>query len=327
MKPGLELVHRQQSGHKRSRAVYLVCVFRDERLLLEYFIKYYLSLGVTHFIMLDNLSKDGGPEYLTSLDNINLWLYSTDDNYRNAALGTDWVNDLMREHCIGQYCFTVDADELFVFDHERYSSLNQLIEDMEFNQANAVPATLLDMYPKSTNDNDYQRGEDFLQHSSYFDGLNDEFYEDRGSIYEHFQHKVGGVRRRVFGVTVCIHKFPLIKYDFYPLGVAVGYHFFQRDGIVLRQSAQIRLHSQPCVLMHFKFIKPDLVEFYKDRANDNREYPTVKASSVRAISSWASENESYLQLFGQGTGTRFYDPEFSESLNEWRDLSRFFSVT
>ena len=107
----MKLVLKQSRGPRPARPVYLICVFRDEHLLLEYFVEYYRTLGVTHFILIDNLSGDAGPEYLKSLENINLWLYRTEDSYRDAAYGTRWVNELLREHCGGHYCFTVDVDE------------------------------------------------------------------------------------------------------------------------------------------------------------------------------------------------------------------------
>ncbi len=98
----LKLVHRQQNEFEAVRPIYLICVFRDEYLLLQYFINYYISLGVTHFIMIDNLSEDEGPGYLKSLENINLWLYQTGDSYKDAAYGTTWINQLLQVHCKGQ---------------------------------------------------------------------------------------------------------------------------------------------------------------------------------------------------------------------------------
>jgi len=285
-------------------------VFRDERLLLEYFIEYYRSLGVTHFIMIDNLSLDDGPQYLKSLEKINLLLYRTEDSYREANYGTLWVNNLLEEHCLDQYCFTVDVDELFVFDTAKYPSLQHLVKSMESSGANVVPATLLDMYPRETN-NDYCSGQDFLGHSRYFDDPDSSYYEEWGPIYGSFHHKVGGVRKRVLGTTVCIHKFPFFRFDFQPLGVATGYHFFQDQGDVVRQSELIRLHENPTVLLHFKFIKPNFRAFVRKRIADNQDWK----DSV--------EYRSYEKTLGSKPALQFLDPEFSRKLSSIEDLKSF----
>jgi hypothetical protein len=321
----LKLIHQQQSSHEALRPIYLLCVFRDENLLLDYFIEYYRSLGVTHFIMIDNLSKDGGPEYLKSLKNINLLLYRASESYEKASMGTDWVNRLLKEHCIDQCCFTVDVDELFLFNTEKYASLNDLIDEMEATGANAVPVTLLDMYPKKTNDG-YKKGNSFLAHSSYFDDINETYYEERGKVYKSFVFKLGGVRQRIFGTKACINKFSLFIYNFYPLGVAPGYHFFQTGGRVQLQSEKISLFQQACVLLHFKFLKPHLGDFFQTRVKESLSEEVTSDEAHRAASVWADENEQYRQLFSQEGAVNFYDHQYSKRLKEIGDLSNFFEL-
>jgi len=260
--------------------------------------------------MVDNLSADEGPEYLQSLENINLWLYRTEDSYRDAAYGTRWVNQLLQKHCRGHYCFTVDIDELFLVDSRKCQTFHHMVDDMESVNANVVPVTLLDMYPKKTND-DYQRGQDFLSHSPYFDDLNTTYYEEWGSIYEKFAHKVGGVRKRVLGTTVCIHKFPFFKYDFYPLEVAPGYHFFQADGKTIRQSRAIRLYGQPGVLLHFKFIKPGFYEFVEQRISNNQDWQD------------SAEYRSYLQVLRTKSTLKFYDERYTKRFTSFKDIECF----
>ncbi len=307
----LKLVHQQQSDREVLRQIYLLCVFRDENLLLEYFIQYYRALGVTHFIMIDNLSEDEGPEYLKRLENINLRLYRTEDSYRDAAYGTGWVNQILEQYCVDQYCFTVDVDELFLFDSRKYQNLHDLIDDMESSGKNVVPVTLLDMYPERTNDS-YQRGAEFLSHSPFFDDLNETYYEEREMIYEAFTFKVGGVRKRVLDTTVCIHKFPLFKYDFYPVGMAPGYHVFQVDGNILFQSEKIRLQVEPSVLLHFKFIKPRFQEFVAQRIKRNEDWDD--SVEYRAYGKALGTEKSELEL---------YDEKFSRRLRSVGSLNKF----
>lgn len=306
----MKLVYSQKVDIDTSRPIFLLCVFRDEGLLLEYFIKYYRSLGVTHFIMVDNLSEDSGSEYLKSLKDINLWLYRTEDSYRDADFGTRWVNLLLKKHCLGQYCFTVDVDELFIFDTRKYISLQQLTNAMELAGANVIATTLLDMYPKETND-DYFAGKDFLEHSPYFDRFNSSFYQERGQIYGKFPYKHGGVRKRVLDTTVCIHKFPFFKYDFISLGVAPGYHFFQEKGSVLKQSKKIKLFDESCILMHFKFIKPGFKLFVERRININEDWGESK------------EYKAYHKALGAGASLRFYKAQMSRRFHDISSLDEF----
>ncbi len=294
--------------------VFLLCVFRDESVLLDHFISYYQSIGVTHFIMVDNLSEDNGVDYLQQLKNINMMVYQAKGSYKEAVFGTQWINYLLKKHCIDQYCFTVDVDELFYFYKNKFDNLHQLITDMEARGNNAVPVTLLDMYPKKTN-NDYKKGVDFLEHSPFFDQLNSIYYNDGFTIYKNFTHKTGGVRERVFDKIVCIHKFPFFKYNFHPLGLAAGYHFFQLEGEVIKDSDKISLYEKPAVLLHFKFIKPNLKEFFEKRVKLNEDWDnSIEYKSYASVIS----NNSSIELFDENYSTQFKN---NNSLNQFFNLS------
>ena len=120
------------------------------------------------------------------------------------------------------------------------------------------------------------------------------------------------MRARVFETTVCIHKFPFCKFIFQPLGVAPGYHVFQENNEVLRESDRIRLHQGCGVLLHFKFIKPNLREFIKTRVHNNEDWED------------SSEHHGYLEKFGPDPKIGFFDPIVSRKLNYAYDLTDFF---
>jgi hypothetical protein len=182
---------------------------------------------------------------------------------------------------------------------------------MESSGSNVVPASLLDMYPEKVNDN-YQKGAAFLSHSPYFDDLNETHYEVWHELYETFVFRVGGVRRRKFGVTACMQKFPLFKYDFSPIGVAPGYHVFQHNGEVLFQSDKIKLHRAPGVLLHFKFIKPQLIEFVDQRIDRNEDWDD------------SAEYRAYREALGSKDNMlEFFDEKFSKRLEDIEDLRMF----
>ena len=70
-----------------SASVVLVCVVWNELLLLQFFIDHYKTVGVEHFIFIDNNSDDGTTEYLISRDDVNIELYAERGSYRDAKFG------------------------------------------------------------------------------------------------------------------------------------------------------------------------------------------------------------------------------------------------
>ena len=118
----------------------------------------------------------------------------------------------------------------------------------------------------------------------------------------------------MLGIEACITKFPLFKYDFYPLMMAPGYHFFQRDGDVVFQSEEISLLHQPGVLLHFKFIKPQFQEFVEQRIARNEDWKD--SVEYRAYREFLIVKDSVLEL---------YDGKFSQSFRDIESLNKFLS--
>jgi len=291
--------------------VFLLCVFRDESLLMESFIKHYKMLGVTHFIMIDNLSIDDGSNYLRQLKDVNVFLYRANGSYKDAMFGVEWINTCLKRHCTGQYCFAVDMDELFVFNARKYSSLYDLIKEMETTGSNCVGATLLDMYPKVLNNN-YQQGESLIKHSPYFDDWNTSYYKTKSLLYDTFLWRVGGMRSRIMGVNPIIHKFPFFKYDFDPLAFNTGYHFFQYNGNVVVKAKRIKVLKTPVVLLHFKYVKHDLLDVFRKRIVNNQDWNN------------SSEYKLYVNALEKENMISFHDDHYSKKLNSVDDLSKFF---
>ena len=62
----------------KDNSIILICVVKNELLLLEYFLTHYKTIGITHFIFIDNNSTDGSLEYIQNVTD-NILLYSTND--------------------------------------------------------------------------------------------------------------------------------------------------------------------------------------------------------------------------------------------------------
>jgi len=310
----MQLVHGNYSDQKfDGYPVYLLCVFRDEAISLPYFMQYYQELGVTHFIMVDNGSEDEGAEFLKSIPNINLKLFLALDSFREALCGIRWVNILLDKFCVNQYCLVVDVDELFTFDLNQYVNIQELIQVMENTDCNVIGATLLDMYPKVLN-NDYKPGDKFIDHSAYFDAWNEDFYTVKKKLYKNFYWITGGLRARLMKTDNIIHKLPFFKYNFQPLRLNMGTHFFHYKRQVVFDADVIRLLDQMAVLLHFKFVKPNFIDYLdtqisnNEHWNDSIEYKNYKAS-----------------LSGEDA-LHFYDENYSKKFDGLEDLSDFFDL-
>jgi len=252
--------------------IYLICVIRDESIMLDFFINYYNNAGVTHFILIDNSSEDDPQSVVEKFPNLNIRLYLQKDSYKEASYGTDWINYFLKTYLGNCYCIIVDSDEILLCGDDEQNSIRNHVEKMKASGKNVQPSLLLDMYPKSINQN-YQPGLSFNNHSSFFDEFNTEFYHSHKPIFSNFSHKTGGVRERVFNINVCIHKFPLFKYDF-DYKISPGCHFFLDDKgqVVFEKSEKIFESTQPVFLLHYKFIKPDLAMQINRRIKRNQDW-------------------------------------------------------
>ena len=269
----------------------LLSVLRDELLLLPYFIDYYKLLGVDNFIFIDNNSTDGSLKYLIQRNDVNITLYHTTHSYKEALFGTKWINMLLDKYCKDSWCIVVDIDELlFIREH----TIKDLVNKMEKQQCNLSYQLLLDMYPKSINLKDYKTGTDFLQHSNYYDGYSNEYNMPEYSYNDTFLIK-GGIRKRVFGTENTITKTSLFKYTFYNnLELDVGYHLLKCRfcGELWRNkqdrhylSENIKIYPVLNILLHFKFIKPNLMDFFTKRLKNNQDWDN------------SSEYQKYLDNF------------------------------
>jgi hypothetical protein len=95
------------------RDILLFCTVRNDRIRLPYFLKYYRTLGIQHFLFVDNGSDDGTGDYLAQQPDVSLW--TTTASYKKARFGADWMNWLLRHHGSDHWCLTVDSDEFLIY--------------------------------------------------------------------------------------------------------------------------------------------------------------------------------------------------------------------
>ena len=110
-----------------------------------WFLDYYRKLGVRNFVFVDNDSTDGSLEYLR--DRSDVTLYATRDSYV-GAFGRNGLGQFPQEQIeqIGLVALMRDVDEALVYDGCDTRGLNDLIEVLEGEGAEAMTGYMLDMF-------------------------------------------------------------------------------------------------------------------------------------------------------------------------------------
>lgn len=198
----------------RPGDILLFSTMRDECVRLPYFLKYYRSLGVSHFLIVDNDSTDGTQDYLAAQDDVSVW--ATSASYKRAKFGVDWLNWLQRKYAHGHWTLVVDPDELFIYPFCDTRPIRALTDWLDVSQVRSFGAMLLDMYPKGRIDEvPYKAGQDPLEIASWFDPGN--YVIEKNPTYGNLWIQ-GGPRSRVFfsekpRKAPALNKTPLVKWD------------------------------------------------------------------------------------------------------------------
>ena len=67
----------------------MFATIRNEFDRLDEFLEHYRTLGVRHFLVVDNGSDDGSTELLQAQPDVSLWV--THASYRQSRFGVDWL--------------------------------------------------------------------------------------------------------------------------------------------------------------------------------------------------------------------------------------------
>lgn len=194
--------------------VLLAAVMRNEALRLPHFLDHYRRLGIDHFLIVDNASDDGTGDLLRGQADVSLWL--APGSYRDSRFGRDWTNALLMRHAHRHWVLTVDADELLIYPYAQSRDLHALTGWLEQNDADAMAAMMLDLYPKGPLDTVYyQPGQDPTATLGWFDAGN---FGIRLNARTDALWIQGGARARMFFAdsptrAPTLTKVPLVRWD------------------------------------------------------------------------------------------------------------------
>ncbi|MEO1640309.1 MAG: glycosyltransferase family 2 protein [Pseudomonadota bacterium] len=197
----------------RPDTILALSTVRNEMLRLPYFLEHYRKLGVGHFLFVDNGSDDGTAEYLADQADVSLW--HTAHSYRLSRFGMDWLGWLQWQYGSGNWCLTVDADELLIYPDWQTRDLRALTEWLDAQGLPSFGALMIDLYPKgSTTAVAYQPQDDPTDVLCWFDPgpYRNQIHRYYGNLWVQ-----DGVRDRVFfgkepARAPTLNKTPLVRW-------------------------------------------------------------------------------------------------------------------
>lgn len=184
--------------------IILFTVVKNELWRLSWFLNYYRTLGVDHFIIIDNDSSDRTEDFLLLQKDVTL--YHTNASYGKAYAGVFWINSLMEEYVQNQWCLYVDVDEALVFPKDKELGLKYLTNYMDQKGQEALPAFMLDMHAETNASPLVPESCDFENDYPYF--MNE--YTFWGNIACPYRMVSGGIRS-VYNICADMQKTPLIR--------------------------------------------------------------------------------------------------------------------
>ncbi|HEX7761340.1 MAG TPA: glycosyltransferase family 2 protein [Caulobacteraceae bacterium] len=118
---------------------------RDELALLPHFLRHHRQLGLAHFIMIDNGSVDGTTQYL--LEQPDCAVFYTEESFRDAAFGMDWVNRILADERYEGWLIYLDADEHLAYRAMESTPIAAFLAHLGEEGADTVFGAMIDMYP------------------------------------------------------------------------------------------------------------------------------------------------------------------------------------
>lgn len=228
----------------RMADIVVVAVMRNEMVMLPHFLKHYRSLGITSFLIADNLSDDGSREYLLAQDDV--VVYSVDTEYSESHFGVDWQQALLGNHCVGKWVLVVDADEFVTYPGVKDRALNKITAQLDAEGFDCAQALLFDMYPDGElSECDFRDGQPF-ELAPYHDEPPVRPVTGGGVFSNAGQQFTNSLRHRLMpsnGLALFMaNKYPLFRYN--PMiRLSEGLH----------SVGNVRISPDSLTLAHFKY--------------------------------------------------------------------------
>jgi hypothetical protein len=242
----------------------ILCVVRDSELLVNSFIKHYLSIGAKHIFFLDNNSSDDTVSLAQQYEKVSIFRTGLPFKRYKMAMRHFLIRRFAKRN---RWTMCVDIDELFDYPFSSAIDLSSLLRYLNEKSFTAVAAHMLDMFSDRPLGSIVSKADDTLSNAHNFYDVSNilqmkYFYpgnELPGAV--DLTVYFGGIRKTLFSpdetTAYLLTKHPLFLYN-----RRVKPLFLNEHGI-----RGARVADLTCVLYHYKFLS----DFYERTVRAVRE--------------------------------------------------------
>jgi Glycosyl transferase family 2 len=220
----------------------VISVVRNGELYINSFMDHYRSMGVRHFVFLDNGSTDRTLQLLCAQDRVTV--LQTDAPYHKYE--NTMKRYLAERFSPGRWNLCADIDELFDYPFSDSLSLPGLLRYLTQNKYSAVVAQMLDMFADAPLNELGSKPDDLLKEKyPYYDisSIDKEDYLWSQSSNPTIKFHWGGIRKLLFETKTGLTKAPLVLMD----GKVEPF-------IKWHHARGARMADISCLLMHYPFV-------------------------------------------------------------------------
>ena len=220
----------------------VISVVRNGELYIKSFLDHYRSMGVRHFVFLDNGSADRTVEMLCLQDDVTV--LQTDAPY--SKYENTMKRYLAERFSLGRWNLCADIDELFEYPFAENLSLTDFLTYLNTNGYTAVVAQMLDMFSNVPLNEMASQTEDVLSEKyPYYDisSIDKEEYLWSQRSNPDIKMHWGGIRRLIFGTINGLTKTPLVLMD----GKVKPF-------ITWHHARGARMADISCLIRHYPFV-------------------------------------------------------------------------
>jgi hypothetical protein len=143
--PGLFHVSGLPLGAIPATSIVAFTRARDEAWRFPFWLAYHRWLGIDHFIIIDNRSVDGTSALLSDEGDVSL-LHAPGD-YGGALGHFHWTKSVLKASPPERWNLLLDVDELLVPIPWCRNGIREVVENLEAQDVDVLPALMVDCYP------------------------------------------------------------------------------------------------------------------------------------------------------------------------------------
>ncbi|MEM9227707.1 MAG: glycosyltransferase family 2 protein [Verrucomicrobiota bacterium] len=197
------LRHLEQKTGKAPPREGLCCMAltHNEGKILPDFLRHYRELGIDHFLIVDDRSTDETADILDASPDVTVFHPADGTSYKEHK--RFWRAEVLDTFSAGRWVIVPDIDEHLILPPSAGSRLPNVIEALEAEGADALHATMVDMYRDAPlADHAYSHGK-LVEAFPLFDGPDNYFRlpvpkKNLARYPTPIMMVVGGMRQRVF---------------------------------------------------------------------------------------------------------------------------------